>query len=69
MSQGFGGNQIADVWSADLFYALTFDQKRMLAVTIYQYHLSDDSTSLMFTDTMTGKIIGSYKPGLGLQMD
>jgi len=69
MSQGFGGNQIADVWVRPSFHALTFDQKRVLAVTIYQYHFSDDSTSLMFTDTMSGKIIGSYKPGLGLQMD
>jgi len=68
MTSGFTGNQIADVWIRAPFYTLTYDQKEALAATIYEYHFSDDSTSLMFTDSMSGNIVGTFKPSLGLQM-
>src|SRR2546428_423228 len=68
MTSGFTGSQIADVWIRAPFYTLTYDQKEALAATIYEYHFSDDSTSLMFTDSMSGNIVGTFKPSLGLQM-
>src|SRR6266496_2927274 len=69
ITNGFLGHQIADVWVRPGFYRLTYDQKLALAKMIYQYHFADESPSLMFTDTMSGKIIGTFTPGLGLSMD
>src|SRR6266496_2881612 len=69
ITNGFLGHQIADAWVRPGFYRLTYDQKLALAKMIYQYHFADESPSLMFTDTMSGKIIGTFTPGLGLSMD
>lgn len=60
------------VWVKPLFYSQAFDDKRNLLSAIWLLHFGQprqlESRWLILRDELSGKRVGSYDPGLGLEL-
>lgn len=56
------------VYVGSAFYALNFDQKRVIMELIYCYHFTGDDGIVRIFEPMNGKEIGKYSATFGLEM-